>query len=203
MKKRTLLALFMIFAMTLFVVACGDDGDDTADGDVTDGDTEQVDGDTTDGTTQACQWANPDDTTKVVGEPCEEDEECLSNFCLTTDTLAPLVDGSEMPGGYCTALMIAEFKQCLCDPNGVWISLAPWTGMINQGICLVPCVSDDDCRVDEGYKCFEPDELFGDWSEYEACVEPLYRGKTGCLHESLIEAAFADPPKPEDISCDE
>ena len=198
MKKRTLLALLMIAAMAMFIAACGDDGD----GDITDGDTDQVDGDTDD-FVAGCQWANPDKNTKEVGEPCEDDSECLSNFCLTTATLSPLVEDAKMPGGYCTGLMIAQFKECLCDPNGQWISLAPWTGMINQGICLVPCTDDSDCRVDEGYKCFEPDDLFGNWDDYESCVKPLYAGKTGCLHESLITAAYADPPKPEDIKCDE
>jgi len=98
---------------------------------------------------------------KLVGEACQNGNECLSRFCLT-DTNSDLVmdDYFSIPNGYCSAMycdILTPTKTCGFDVGGACFSLWLFNGVEEErflGVCLHPCEKDDDCRQDEGMRCF-------------------------------------------------
>ncbi len=83
-----------------------------------------------------------------VGDPCDGPEDCLGvpglESCLTVVPYGTY-GYIEYPGGYCTA-------DCLTDDDCGDGALCVGS-MGGMAICLVTCVTNADCREDEGYVC--------------------------------------------------
>ena len=201
MSKKSLLSLLLAMSLAMFMYACGG-GDDNNTG--TDGDTDTVE--ESEGTPVFCKGTSDDPAALDVGSPCTQDSQCYTKFCLDQAKLTSLgVDDLTIEGGFCTALLISEEKDCMCqvsEGKGMWVSLLAWFGMDDQGICLVPCDTDADCTASgTGFKCFDPDSIFN-YSLYPACMATLYQGRKGCMPEGIIQAAIDDMPDPAEISCE-
>jgi hypothetical protein len=76
---------------------------------------------------------------KETGEPCVNDTDCKSEFCIAGIT--------EFPDGYCTAFCSIEKQGC---PAGS-ACMPIWSAIGDQGLCLKTCNTVDDCRT--GYGC--------------------------------------------------
>jgi len=135
-----------------------------------------------------------------AGAPCETAEECRTGFCMTTENIGGFIAGASVPGGYCSGLFCAvDGSDGACTPEmgGVCFSLFPFLGesFAEQGICLAPCETDDDCRPEDDQVCFDAMEL-----QQAGRLTPdqlaLYYGdlRRACLPRTVRDAAMA-PPK--------
>ncbi len=91
------------------------------------------------------------------GEPCAEDSECESGLCVRQ-----FGDGKEIAGGMCSQECVYEQGTDSC-PEGE--ACLRYTATREQ-FCFTECVSDEDCRVDEGWTCVNLYVL-------RACIPPL------------------------------
>lgn len=69
------------------------------------------------------------------------DSDCRSNVC------AHWADG--FPGGYCLSWCNLDLGFCPDDAQCTSV------GFPHSGFCLDGCSTDADCRVHEGYACFD------------------------------------------------
>ncbi|RJO67096.1 MAG: hypothetical protein C4523_10410 [Myxococcales bacterium] len=162
------------------------DGDSEPDGDISDGD--EADGDGADG--DGADGDAPE--TGMVGSACEENENCLTELCLTTSIISMLTDNEiEIVNGYCSTF---QPDICTRDVNGHNVSaviLGP--AFAHSKICLAPCETDTDCRPDEAVTCFDPSMLVEDGYLTEEEVLVRFGGEHVCLPQGMLEAMLQNP----------
>lgn len=105
----------------------------------------------------------PQETVEVLsllptGAPCTqtEEERCYAGFCMTTDFVAAMAPGAEIPGGMCSKLGCHEDQEC--GPAGFCLQPGD-VPSIPLSLCLKKCNDYYDCRYGEGYICFGAQEL--------------------------------------------
>ena len=159
--KKTMWSAIAIMALTL--AACGSGGSDENPGpggnDIVDngGNTEYdqgQDADNNGGTDANTTSDQGNGGLAVTGEPCGDNTECESQFCLTTDVLTSLLSSEEdleVPDGYCTKMMCASNADC--GTVGKCLDLQPFD--LSAYVCFAPCDPNkaDACRT--GYTCLD------------------------------------------------
>lgn len=133
-----------------------------------------------------------------VGAPCGANEECVTEYCMTTREIGGFIAGAEVAGGYCSTLFCAldgSDGACTAEMGGVCFSLFAFLGAEFAemgGICLRPCNDDRDCRVADGNVCFDAAGLVAE-GLLSRDVLDLYYGEhaRGCIPETVVEAAVA------------
>lgn len=76
---------------------------------------------------------------KETGEPCNDDGECKSDFCIS--------GMSQFPDGYCSAFCSLDKQGC---PTGSFC-MPIWSDIGDLGLCLTVCTDVSQCRT--GYGC--------------------------------------------------
>lgn len=134
-----------------------------------------------------------------VGSACGTGEECKTGFCMTTENIGGFIAGASVPGGYCSGLFCAvdgSDDACTPEMGGVCFSLFPFLGesFAEQGICLAPCRTDDDCRPSDDQVCFDAKEL-EQAGRLTSDQMALYYGDhpRACLPRTVRDAAMAPP----------
>ncbi len=79
-----------------------------------------------------------------LGRSCTSSTDCGSGTCLRE------MDGLEFPGGYCS--LAIDFSPSGCIPHG-GIEIFVGIHYTEEAWWAKGCISNDDCRVDEGYWC--------------------------------------------------
>jgi hypothetical protein len=110
----------------------------------------------------------PGDATAADGDPCGGIFDCNeSSICRTS---------VEFPGGQCWGLGCTVGDDSTCAGGGHCIAVADYP--TDGNLCVDPCTADTDCRMAEGYACFDPDGDAGDAQNYcrhpqagDACTE--------------------------------
>lgn len=105
----------------------------------------------------ACGSADMENTPDAgaMGAACSDDVECADDLCVTS-----FRDDVEITGGFCTVDCTEDNE--ICGDTAMCARYNP-TGEL---YCLPSCVTDDDCRVDDGWYCY--------WFGIEsACVPTL------------------------------
>lgn len=137
-----------------------------------------------------------------VGLACTVNTDCATETCLTEEFLASLFDGEVIPvvNGYCSLIgctVDGSDPNDLCteEVNGICISLYPFMGedFADLGLCLSPCVDDNDCRTEDSNGCFDP-QIFVDHDPQlmtQADVDLYFGDLKACLPNDLIAAAIA------------
>lgn len=90
------------------------------------------------------------DTGRLTGAPCEVNEQCFTEMCLTTEFVQMLNPNIEIPGGMCSMLGCGFDGDCgqgaVClDVSSIADDVPP--------ICGQSCVTNDDCRNE--YSCLD------------------------------------------------
>lgn len=89
----------------------------------------------------------PGNTSAVDGDPCTGFGECDINSICRTDML-------EIPNGQCIQIGCTTGNDATCTSGGDGHCADP--GFVTAGNgCLDACTNDSECRVAEGYKCFD------------------------------------------------
>jgi hypothetical protein len=92
---------------------------------------------------EGCTNLTDSDCRGEIGEACTEDSQCTSRMCATAE-------GFGLPGGYCSA-------DCTSNPAVCGLQghcAAPRFGL---RFCNRSCNGPGDCRVADGYACFDAD----------------------------------------------
>lgn len=76
---------------------------------------------------------------KETGDPCVDDVDCKSEFCLAGVSM--------FPDGYCTAFCSLEKQGC---PDGSYC-MPVWSSVGDEGLCMKLCTDTSECRT--GYGC--------------------------------------------------
>lgn len=121
---------------------------------------------------------------RAIGAPCSLAEQCADGLvpaeCLT------MVWAIEAPNGYCTAIGCHDDADC---PGGAEVAAcAELYGGVRA--CFRRCASEADCRIDEGYRCIDPD---GDDSAPRVCL-PFCRANTDCTEPDMACDTHGRPP---------
>jgi hypothetical protein len=116
-----------------------------------------------------------------TGSACSADDACTgggTNRCLT------VVQDYTFPSGYCTTTCAADDEcgadgRCPLAPLLTSPLLPLLPGDIQEAIrefssCFRSCSSDDDCRVDDGYRCGPGRELFPTLGQLGVDTSALY-----------------------------
>ena len=105
-----------------------------------------------------------DGTTSKVGAPCDTqgnaDPKCgasSNRYCYETG-----LDG--FPGGYCTLKPCDDMVLC---PVGA--TCAIFSGESGENACYKICVTGNDCRMLEGYGCYELDRFYKSGASTKVC----------------------------------
>ena len=88
------------------------------------------------------------DEKSPIGEPCENDEDCLAPEGLTPVCLTNVISYIRFPNGYCSAVCPDVGT---CGLGNECIIMEVFGIVISY--CFKRCSSPDECRVDEGYTC--------------------------------------------------
>jgi hypothetical protein len=97
-----------------------------------------------------------------VGKPCTVDTEATDcagvaeAHCLDNELCNTLVGATEcqVPGGYCFKFIMGEEVSGTCGYGAWWLDAKTIDPTAAAWVCLKCCVTDDDCRKDEGYWCW-------------------------------------------------
>jgi hypothetical protein len=89
----------------------------------------------------------PGNTSAVDGDPCTGFGECdINSICRN--------DQAEHPGGQCIQIGCTLGNDATCTSGGDGHCANP--GFVSAGAgCLDECANDSECRMAEGYKCFD------------------------------------------------
>jgi hypothetical protein len=134
-------------------------------------------------------------TVGKVGTPCLQKEECVTDFCMTTENIGGFIKGALVANGYCSALFCAvdgSDGACTAEMGGMCFSLFPFLpDSGDSGICLSPCDSDADCRTSDDNLCFDAQELVNKGLIDPSIITQYYSsGSRGCLPRTVAEAAI-------------
>lgn len=102
-------------------------------------------------------------TSGTVGDPCKVNEECDTDFCLTTtflEYMGLVIPGLDPEWGICSKMSCIEDSEC--GAGGKCFDTQPFTGSPIK-LCLRSCEEMFDCRYTAGESCF------GDETE-KACL---------------------------------
>ncbi len=94
----------------------------------------------------------------LTGGPCVRDGDCAAGtMCFTSPVLSAMVGSPlEVPGGMCANNPLAA--SCTgddqCGEGGACVDATALAG-IPVRLCLHACQDDGDCRILEGYRCFD------------------------------------------------
>lgn len=126
----------------------------------------------------------------LVGDPCEADADCDTNFCMSTELLVGMgVDNIEIPFGMCSMMFCSADKDC--GEGGKCVDGTAIAGVPIQ-LCMKGCVDSRECRYSQGYSCF-------DTGVPEQAAEGEEAGNIyACLPASLVLAIYCG-----DGICDE
>ena len=169
--------------------------DEPADDDITYDDDTVLDDDDNDDNDDDSSSEPPEELEGGAGQACEDGDECLTGFCMTTENIGAFINGAVVPNGYCSYLFCAidnSDRACTSRQGGVCFSLYPFFGETygDQGICLKPCDSANDCRTEDDNICFSAQGLADDGLLDQEIVDTYYRrAKQGCLPITVAEAA--------------
>jgi len=98
----------------------------------------------------------------VTGEACEEDDDCISGWCLPET--APDGSATGWTGGACLVrcelaagwnsndLFFESSFPIDCEGGNTCFPNGDYTAR-SEGVCLTSCTTDADCRASEGYFC--------------------------------------------------
>lgn len=130
-----------------------------------------------------------------VGAPCEESDECVTNFCMTTDNIEGFIRGAVVPNGYCSSLFCAldgSDGQCTAEMGGVCFSLFAFLpGFGDSGICLRPCNDQEGCRDEDDNVCFDAAALVAQGLLSADVLDSYYaNGTRGCMPKTVVDAAI-------------
>lgn len=100
-----------------------------------------------------------------IGEPCSSNADCgavAGAECYTTIGGGP-VPTINFPNGFCSKACDTQSSDKECGEIAGCASIGQSGGRISTTltICTPPCASDAECRVAEGYKCFQLIPGFG------------------------------------------
>ena len=114
------------------------------------------DGGTEDGADLSGEMDETGTAPAPVGAPCEQNEACQTNFCITTDFVQQTFQVDwEIPSGFCSKMGCQDDAEC--GESGSCFDSQPFSGMPVK-LCLHLCKSFTDCRYGEGYACFRLEE---------------------------------------------
>lgn len=93
----------------------------------------------------------PGNNAATDGDPCIGFGECQQDSLCLADSL-------EYPGGQCHTIgcTIGDDSTCATGGDGHCIDYSSITAGTNQGaVCVDRCTADTDCRMADGYRCFD------------------------------------------------
>jgi len=126
-------------------------------------------------------------TDGLVGDACAANEDCLTEFCLTTAVISTLTgEEIEIVNGYCCSL---SPDICTPDVNGHNVSAA-FLGddYADFNICLAPCYTDADCRPTDDVFCLDPTVLVeGGYLTEEEAFNYFGNGNV-CMPQGMLDA---------------
>lgn len=129
-----------------------------------------------------------------VGAPCDYNDECVTDYCMTTEAIGTFIRGAVVPNGYCSSLFCAldgSDTQCTAGTGGVCFSLFAFLPDFgDSGICLRPCHAEDDCRGEDDNVCFDAADLVAQGLLSADVLDSYYaNGTRGCMPKSVVDAA--------------
>lgn len=94
-----------------------------------------------------------------IGEPCTSNADCSAvpgAECYTTIGGGP-VPTVTFPGGFCSKTCDTQSTEKECGEKAGCASIGQSGGRVSTTLtlCTPPCASDAECRMAEGYKCFQ------------------------------------------------
>lgn len=97
----------------------------------------------------------PPPTNVITGPGCDDDDQCETDLCLTTQYLVDfgVESGIEVPGGLCTMLLCSADEDC--GGQAACIDGSPF-GAAGFQLCLPRCDEMVDCRWKEAWSCVAP-----------------------------------------------
>lgn len=124
-----------------------------------------------------------------VGTACEDVLSCEAGLCLNQAYLEMVgVQNSriQIPNGLCSKFCTADDE---CGEGGFCFNTQPFTGAPLR-ICLQQCTSLIDCRWEEGYGCYSPQDFDENEADTPLCLPHALAAEIYCN----LEDASCPPP---------
>ncbi|HOU54097.1 MAG TPA: hypothetical protein PLQ97_09235 [Myxococcota bacterium] len=133
------------------------------------------------------------DTNRRTGSPCETNEQCWTEQCLTTEFVQILNPNLEVPGGMCSLIGCGDDSECGPGDGSICLDATSLGNDIPR-LCAWPCAADQECR--EGYVCPDFGAKDGQGNPVKTCLPAKLVGLLVC-DQGKCAAEPKDPYCPE------